>query len=60
MRACREAAAATGQAIAGGRIPVLVGGDCSSTPVPPTEVNPAGDQLARYLNGVASQGTIGS
>ena len=31
LAACRDVAAATGQAIAAGRIPVLVGGDCSIT-----------------------------
>jgi arginase len=31
VRACRDVASATGQAIAAGRIPVLVGGDCSIT-----------------------------
>ena len=31
VQACRDVAAATGQAIAAGRIPVLVGGDCSIT-----------------------------
>jgi len=31
LQACRDAAAATSQAIAAGRIPVLVGGDCSIT-----------------------------
>ena len=31
LLACREAAGATGQVIAAGRIPVLVGGDCSIT-----------------------------
>lgn len=31
LRACREVAAATSQVIAAGRIPVLVGGDCSIT-----------------------------
>jgi arginase len=31
VRACRDVAGATGQAIAAGRIPVLVGGDCSIT-----------------------------
>jgi arginase len=31
LRACRGVADATGQAIAAGRIPVLVGGDCSIT-----------------------------
>ena len=31
LAACRDVAAATGKAIAAGRIPVLVGGDCSIT-----------------------------
>jgi arginase len=31
LQACRDVAAATGQAIAAGRIPVLIGGDCSIT-----------------------------
>jgi arginase len=31
VQACRDVADAAGQAIAGGRIPVLVGGDCSIT-----------------------------
>ena len=31
LAACRDVAAATGQALAAGRIPVLVGGDCSIT-----------------------------
>jgi arginase len=31
VQACRDVAGATGQAIAAGRIPVLVGGDCSIT-----------------------------
>jgi arginase len=31
LRACRDVAGAAGQAIAAGRIPVLVGGDCSIT-----------------------------
>src|SRR6516165_2709394 len=31
LLACRDVAAATGRAIAAGRIPVLVGGDCSIT-----------------------------
>ena len=31
VRACRDVAAATSQAVAAGRIPVLLGGDCSIT-----------------------------
>lgn len=31
VRACRDVAAATGQVIAAGRIPILLGGDCSIT-----------------------------
>ena len=31
VQACRDVAGATGQAIAAGRIPVLLGGDCSIT-----------------------------
>jgi arginase len=31
VRACRDVADAAGSAIAAGRVPVLVGGDCSIT-----------------------------
>jgi len=31
VQACREVAEATGQAVAAGRVPVLLGGDCSIT-----------------------------